>query len=79
MSFGSVDRFMGESTREQKEERTRKDNESWIEKNNRKLAMGIQEGRKLELEKFRDDIENKAFRAGYMAGLKDGLDVAKDE
>ena len=71
MSFGSVDRFMEESTREQKEERTRKDNELWIEKNNRKLAMGIQEGRKLELEKFRDDIENKAFRAGYMAGLKD--------
>ena len=79
MSFGSVDRFMEESTREQKEERTRKDNELWIEKNNRKLAMGIQEGRKLELEKFRDDIENKAFRAGYMAELKDGLDVAKDE
>ena len=71
MSFGSVDRFIEESTREQKEERTRKDNELWIEKNNRKLAMGIQEGRKLELEKFRDDIENKAFRAGYMAGLKD--------
>ena len=71
MSFGSVDRFIEESTREQKEERTRKDNELWIEKNNRKLAMEIQEGRKLELEKFRDDIENKAFRAGYMAGLKD--------
>ena len=79
MSFGSVDRFMGESTREQKEERTRKDNKLWIEKNNRKLAMEIQEGKKLELEKFRDDIENKAFRVGYMAGLKDGLEVAKDE
>lgn len=64
MSYGMVDRFMEESTGEQKEERTKRDTELWVEKNNRKLAMEIQ--------------EHKAFREGYMAGMKDGLDVAKD-
>jgi hypothetical protein len=74
MSFGSVDRFIEEASREQQEERTKRD----IEKNNRKLAMEIQDSKVNALDKFRVNIENEAFRAGYMAGMKDGLDVAKD-